>query len=72
MFKNDNILLFDEKLIWLMDVDYYKRLYDKHGLPVVCNDICIVNRVHTNQVSNTLATDEIKEAELQYIINKYK
>lgn len=72
MFTNENIILFDEKLIWLMDVDYYKRLYDKYGLPVICNDICIVNREHTNQISNTLATDEIKETELQYIINKYK
>jgi hypothetical protein len=72
MFTNENIILFDEKLIWLMDVDYYKRLYDKYGLPVICNDICIVNREHTNQISNTLATDQIKEAELQYIINKYK
>jgi len=72
MFKNENILLFDEQLIWLMDVDYYKRLYNKWGLPVICNDICIVNREHTNQISNTLATTEIKEAELQYIIHKYK
>jgi glycosyltransferase involved in cell wall biosynthesis len=72
MFANENIILFDEKLIWLMDVDYYKRLYNKWGLPVICNDICIVNREHTNQISNTLATTEIKEAELQYIIHKYK
>jgi glycosyltransferase involved in cell wall biosynthesis len=72
MFKNQNIILFDEEIFWLMDVDYYKRMYDKFGLPNICNYITVVNREHENQVSNILATEEIKKKELEYIIQKYK
>lgn len=72
MFENKNIIEFDENLIWLMDVDYYKRLYDKFGLPTICNYISIVNREHKNQVSNTLATEEVQQNELKYIIKKYE
>lgn len=72
MFKNENILEFDENLFWLMDVDYYKRLYDQFGLPSICNYITVVNREHENQVSNTLATEEVRAQELHYIKKKYE
>jgi len=71
MFKNKEIIKFDENLIWLMDVDYYKRMYDKFGMPSICNYITIINREHPDQVSNTLATQELQQNELKYIINKY-
>ena len=29
--KNKNLLFFDEEINWLMDVDYYKRMFDLHG-----------------------------------------
>jgi hypothetical protein len=72
MFRNENIIEFDENLIWLMDVDYYKRLYDKFGLPSICNEIAVVNRVHKDQVSHTLATNEIQQQEFNYIKEKYE
>jgi len=72
MFRNKDIIEFDENLFWLMDVDYYKRLYEKFGLPDICTYITVVNREHENQVSNTLATEEIKQKELNYVIQKYK
>jgi GT2 family glycosyltransferase len=72
MFKNINILHFDENLFWLMDVDYYKRLYDTFGYPAICHYITVVNREHPYQVSNTLATEEVKRIELDYIIKKYE
>lgn len=72
MFENKDVIKFDENLIWLMDVDYYKRLYNKFGLPTICNYISIVNREHKNQISNTLATEEIQQNELKYITKKYK
>jgi glycosyltransferase involved in cell wall biosynthesis len=72
MFKNQNTIEFDEELFWLMDVDYYKRMYNKFGLPDICNYIAVVNREHEYQISNTLATQEIRQKELEYIIQKYK
>ena len=72
MFKNENVLEFDENLVWLMDVDYYKRLHNMFGDPGICSDISIVNREHPNQVSNTLATEEVRMNELKYVIKKYE
>lgn len=72
MIKNDGVLEFDENLFWLMDVEYYKRLYDTYGLPSICNYVTVVNREHEYQVSNTLATEEVKKSEYNYILEKYK
>jgi glycosyltransferase involved in cell wall biosynthesis len=72
MFKNENVLDFDENLFWLMDVEYYKRLYDNFGLPTVCNFISVVNRNHENQVSHTMATEEVRKKEHEYVVKKYK
>jgi glycosyltransferase involved in cell wall biosynthesis len=71
MFKNKNVIEFDENLFWLMDVDYYKRLFNKFGLPIIYNQISVVNREHLYQVSNTLATENRRQQELKYIITKY-
>jgi glycosyltransferase involved in cell wall biosynthesis len=72
MFKNKDIIEFDENIFWLVDTDYYKRLYEKFGFPSICNYITVIIREHSNQVSNTLATEKIKQKELNYIIKKYK
>jgi glycosyltransferase involved in cell wall biosynthesis len=56
--KNDAPLLFDEHLLWLMDVDYYKRCYTTFGKPKILNEINVVNRLGAHQVTN-------------YILKKY-
>ena len=68
--RNENIQYFDENLIWLMDVDYYKKLHIKYGNPLILNTITVVNRMWENQVSNLLS-DEIKNKEVNIMINKY-
>ena len=71
MFYNKDVLEFDENLFWLMDVDFYKRLYDKFGLPSICNYLTIVNRDHDNSVSKVLATEERRAVEFHYVTDKY-
>ena len=71
MIKNQDLEFFDENLIWLMDCEYYKRMYDKFGLPIICNYITVINFMHANQVSNTLATTQVKEDELAYVLKKH-
>lgn len=70
-FLNKNPLLFDENLIWLMDVDYYKRCYNKFGKPKIVNKINIVNRLSENQLTNKI-TKKIKKQEYKYIIKKHE
>lgn len=71
--KNNKIknYLFNEDLMWLMDVEYYRRMYDVYGEPCYFYDINVVNRTWENSVSNTL-NDEIKNKELNYMQEKYK
>lgn len=69
--KNEKIIFFDENLIWLMDVDYYKRCYNAFGKPQIINTIGIVNRLSPNQLSNTLSIQR-KESEYLYIIKKHE
>lgn len=68
-FRNRNIELFDEKLIMLMDVEYYYRLYNKFGLPKFLNDILISNRCHNKQISAYYKEDV--GFEIEHIKNKY-
>ena len=69
--KNDNPFLFDENIIWLMDVDYYKRCYNKFGNPKIINNINVVNRIGLHQVSNSMVNILTKIKEILYIINKF-
>ena len=63
-------ILFDENLIWLMDVDYYYRIWEKYGEPEYIKKINIVNRVWENSISNTLLAS-IKRKEIKIITEKY-
>ncbi len=68
--KNKDIEFFNEDLIWVMDCEYYKRVYDKFGLPYVLNDYLIYVNQHKNQVTN-LIMQEIKSKEENCLIKKY-
>lgn len=68
---NDHPLLFDERLIWLMDVDYYKRCFLKFGSPKILNEMNVVNRVGSHQVSFSNVNEKIKEKEFHIITKKF-
>lgn len=70
--KNDGEkLYFNEELIWLMDVEYYKRMYDIYGEPSYLQKINVVNRIWINSLSNTLS-EQRKNKEITYLSAKYK
>jgi hypothetical protein len=70
--KNDNeMLIFDESLIWLVDVDYYKKCFDKFGLPDIIDAITVVNREQPNRVTKSI-TQEIIDKETQQLYNRYE
>lgn len=68
--KNETPLLFNENLIWMMDCDYYKRLFDKYGDPFILNDHQVFVTQHSNQVTN-LITEERKNSEVELIQKTY-
>lgn len=68
---NQDIIYFDFNLIWLMDVEYYKRLYIKFGAPIIVNDVTIVNRTWEKQISS-IVSDELKLKEKIYVTRLYE
>lgn len=68
--KNDNPLLFDEEMTWLLDADYYRRLYDKYGEPTILKDINVTIGLHPGQATHTMG-EKRKLREQDYIIKKY-
>ncbi len=68
--KNENPLLFDEEMTWLLDADYYKRMYDLYGEPTILKDINIVIGLHDNQATHTMG-EERKLLEYKYIMKKH-
>lgn len=70
LFKKSVNKLFNEELIWLMDVDFYRRMYDEYGEPLYLYDICVVNRTWENSVSNNVS-EERKQRELDIMLKTY-
>jgi glycosyltransferase involved in cell wall biosynthesis len=68
--KNENLELFNENLLWVMDCEYYKRMFDKFGEPTIINEHQIFVAQHKNQVTSILS-EEVKNAEVDYLIKKY-
>lgn len=69
--NTSNKLFFNEDLIWLMDVEYYKRMYDIYGEPYYLPDISIVNRTWGNRLSDSISK-EVKDREYRYMVDNYK
>lgn len=68
--KTQSAIFFDEKMTWLLDCDYYRRLYDLFGKPTIINDIGVTIGLHEGQATHTMG-DERKQQEHEYIREKY-
>jgi len=69
-FINKDPFLFDEEMSWLLDCDYYKKLYNKYGEPLIIEDINVCIGIHPNQMTHTLSMDD-KLSEHNYMQKKY-
>lgn len=63
-------LLFDESMDWLLDCDYYKRMYKEYGEPTILSGVHVLIGEGDHQMTHLL-TNEQKESELTYLKNKY-
>jgi dTDP-4-dehydrorhamnose reductase len=67
---NKDLIFFDEKLNWLVDCEYYYRLYLKYGKPTIINEITVVNRTHGGGLSDT-TPQSLKDKELLMLNERY-
>jgi len=68
--KNEDLEYFDEGLNWLMDVEFYKRVFDKKGEPKILDEITAVNRTWGDRLTDTI-TEELKTNEHIIVNQKY-
>lgn len=53
-----------------MDVDSYARLWEKFGNPIILPDTLVANRLHADQVSESIDRD-LQKRELDYVRKKF-
>jgi hypothetical protein len=70
-FENDNPLLFDESLSFMLDCDLYVRLYERYGEPTLLQSLDTVIGIHDGQMTNLMSLEE-KYKEAQYVVNKHR
>jgi glycosyltransferase involved in cell wall biosynthesis len=68
--KNENPILFNNELIWMMDCDYYKRLFDNYGKPFVLMEHQVYITQHQHQLTSLLSFER-KNKEVELIKNTY-
>lgn len=71
MIRRERCLRFDPKLIWLMDVDFYKRMVAAHALPVFLNEVTVVNRVWEGQLTQAIPAFR-KAKEVKWLRKRYE
>lgn len=69
--NSEDKLLFDPDFIWLMDCDYYYRMYQKYGDPFYLKSTNVVNRHWGGQLTKILPKD-IMDKEHSLILEKNK
>lgn len=70
-FENNDPLLFDENMTWVLDIDYYMRLYQKYGMPTLLDEQYTIIGSGDHQMTKIL-TNEEKDLEVEYLLNKWK
>lgn len=65
-FENNEPLLFDENLSWLLDCELYGRLYARYGEPLIEPSLDVAIGLHAGQMTHKMS-DEEKLAEHNYL-----
>lgn len=56
--RNKDILLFNSNLKWMLDLEYYNRMFWKYGNPKILNKIGVIIGIHDHQETNHLTQEE--------------
>lgn len=68
-FENNDPLLFDENMSWLLDCELYGRLYDRYGLPTILEELDVAIGTGPHQTTHIMS-DKEKWAEHEYLSTK--
>lgn len=71
MIRNNKPLMFDERMSWLLDCDYYHRMYKRDGPPTILKGLWVAIGKGDHQMTHIL-TDEEKLQEHDYLHKKYE
>lgn len=69
--KNGLNIWMDENLKYMYDCEFYKRVYEVHGLPNISMNDTMVNYIHKNQTTNTIVNNELVRNEEEYVRSKH-
>lgn len=61
---------FKEDLLFILDGDFYKQLYEKYGLPIIGSTSFVLQRIWSGSQTSTL-DDKKRFTELEYYRSKY-
>lgn len=67
--ENYKPLYFNETLEWLLDVEYYKRIYDRYGAPTILAGEYVIMGIGPHQLTEQIP-NEVKTNEY-FILNKH-
>lgn len=70
LMQNGLSMYFDEKLKWLLDCDFYKQMWVKHGEPVILNGNIVTIGEGDHQATNLLSNKE-KDHEVMLMRERY-
>jgi len=68
---NYDLPQFGEDLEWMIDIDFYMKMYIRFGLPTILEGLNVNIGCHEGQLSHTLS-DELKIREHQLIKERYE
>lgn len=64
--RNQDPLLFNEDLKWVLDLEYYQRMFKRFGLPKILKDLNVVIGTGEHQETNHLSVETKLKEEQQY------
>lgn len=69
--RRENWVPFDTRLIWLMDVDFYRRMLVRHGNPKIIQSTLVAHGIGPHQVTETRVSNLRKRIERLYVSVKH-
>ncbi len=63
-------IYFDEGLQWMVDTDFYMKLYKRYGEPIVLDEVNVNIGIHPGQMTHQIS-EEVKIKEITLMKEKY-